>query len=275
MDTNDNPALTHNSVVPFLILVFLFAIPFWILGALVEPENIPINLPFSSLAVLAPITAALILTQRDSGRQGVKRLLRSAVDYRRIKNKAWYLPIFLLLPLIAVLSYVMLVAMGRPLPEPQIPIEAGVIMFAVFFIGALAEELGWQGYLFERLQLRLNALEAALILGVVWAIWHIIPFIQTHNTPTWIAWQCGFSVGLRVLITWIYNNTGKSVLAAACVHTMSNLGAFLFPNFGSHYDPAMTCVLTCLAVGIAVYGWGPRTLANWRFAPRPALKEKR
>ncbi|MCA9909168.1 MAG: CPBP family intramembrane metalloprotease, partial [Anaerolineae bacterium] len=251
------------------ILVFLFAIPFWILGAVVEPENLPINLPLSTFAVLAPIAAALILTYRDSGRESVYRLLRSAVDYRHIENKVWYLPIFLLMPLIAVLTYILLVALGRSLPTLQFPIGAAVVMLVVFFIGGIAEELGWQGYLFERIQLRGNALEAALIVGVVWAIWHIIPFIQTHNPPEWIAWQCGFTVGLRVLIVWVYNNTGKSLFAAVSIHAVYNLSAFLFPNLGSHYDPATTCLLTFIVVGIAVYFWGAPTLAHWRFAHKP------
>ncbi|MCA9906240.1 MAG: CPBP family intramembrane metalloprotease, partial [Anaerolineae bacterium] len=70
MNANNNLKPDRKSALPFLMLVFLFAIPFWILGALVEPENLPINLPLSTFAVLAPMTAALLLTYRDSGRAG-------------------------------------------------------------------------------------------------------------------------------------------------------------------------------------------------------------
>lgn len=248
----NTPKRYRETLLPFLMLVFLIALPFWILGALFGSTSLPINLPLSSLSVVAPLTAALILSFQDSGLDGVKTLLRRALDYARIQPKGWYLPLILLMPLIALLSYLTLRLMGGPLPTPEFPIAPAIIMFAAFFVAAIAEELGWQGYAFERLRSRWNALTAAFMLGIVWAIWHLIPFIQTHHSTLWIAGQCGFSVGLRVVIVWLYNNTGKSVFAAVLVHTMANLSAFLFPNYGSHYDPTITSVFIFAVVGIVV-----------------------
>jgi hypothetical protein len=47
-------------------------------------------------------------------------------------------------------------------------------------------------------------------------------------------------VANRVIIVWLYNNTGRSVFAAAMHHTMSNVTWQLFPNHGSHYDPRVS-----------------------------------
>jgi len=65
-------------------------------------------------------------------------------------------------------------------PDLRIPIIMAPIFFLGFFASALGEEIGWQGYAFGYLRSRWNALESAVILGAAWALWHVIPFLQTH-----------------------------------------------------------------------------------------------
>jgi CAAX protease family protein len=72
--------------------------------------------------------------------------------------------------------------------------------------------------------------------------------------------------GLRVLIVWLYNNTGKSVLAAILVHDTDNVSASLFPNDGSHYDPAFTGVITATTAVIVALLWRSRTLARFKLS---------
>src|SRR4029450_7876985 len=115
------------------------------------------------------------------------------------------------------------------------------------------------------MQQRWGALKASLVLGVVWAIWHGIPFVQTGNPPNWIVWQSLKTVAMRIVIVWIYNKTGKSVFAAILYHTSDNVSWSLFPNYGSHYDPLVTGLLTCLAAVIVTFGWGAKTLARYRY----------
>ena len=105
-----------------------------------------------------------------------------------------------------------------------------------------------------------------MLLGVVWATWHIIPLVQADRSWTWIAAWCLSTVTQRVLIVWIYNNTGKSVLGAILFHAMSNLGWQLFPIHGSHYDPRVTGLILALAAALVTVVWGPRTLARYRNA---------
>ena len=163
------------------------------------------------------------------------------------------------------LSYEVMRLLGRPLPEPQIPFLAIPIFFLVFFIGAIGEEVGWSGYAIDPLQGRWGALQASLILGSVWAIWHVVPYIQAHNAPAWIAWQCLGTVGSRVIIVWLYNNTGKSVFVAILYHAMLNVSEFLFPNYGSHYDPAITGIIIIITAAIVTFFWGAKTLARYTF----------
>ena len=77
-----------------------------------------------------------------------------------------------------------------------------------------------------------GALGAAVILGVAWAAWHVVPWSQTHEA-TWVAWHALATVALRVLIFWVFCTPGGSVLAAAVA---------------------------------VVLLWGPRTLARFRCA---------
>ncbi len=213
-----------------------------------------------------PMMAALILVYRENRTAGVTELLKRSFDYQRIRAKVWYAPIVLLMPGVMVLTYGLMRLMGSPLPTPQFPVLAPLVMFLVFFIGALGEELGWSGYVIEPMQDRSNALQAGILLGLVWATWHIVPFVLVHRSPAWIAWQCLDIVAWRVLLVWLYNNTGKSVFAAALSHAMGNVSIFLFPIYGSYYDPRITGMIITFAAAIVTVGWGPRTLARYRNA---------
>jgi hypothetical protein len=111
-----------------------------------------------------------------------------------------------------------------------------------------------------------GALKASTVLGAVWALWHLWPYIQTGNGPAWVMWQSLGSIPLRILIVWLYNNTGKSILAGILFHAMVNVSEFSFPNYGSHYDPFISCIIFALVAAIVVFMWGPRTFIRYRFA---------
>ena len=63
-------------------------------------------------------------------------------------------------------------------------------------------------------------------------------------------------------MTWLYNNTGKSVFGAVLYHDVSNVSWQLFPNYGSHWDPRITGLILAFAAAIVIVIWGPRTLAR-------------
>jgi uncharacterized protein len=252
-----------RSPLTFFVLVFALSVPFWLIGALAEqPRGLPMNLPVSSLMTVCPMIAAFILLYREEKCGGIKKLLKSVFDYKRIKHKIWYVPIMFLMPLILLLSYGVMLLLGRPLPELDIPFLTIPILFVVFFLAAVGEEAGWMGYAVDPLQERWSALETSIILGAVWAIWHVVAFIQADRVLAWIAWQCLFTVVARILIVWLYNNTGKSVLAAILFHAMINVSVSVFPNNGSLYDPAIAGAITVITAVIVTFFWGAKTLAR-------------
>ncbi|MBC7921007.1 MAG: CPBP family intramembrane metalloprotease [Ferruginibacter sp.] len=255
----------------FFLLVLVLSIPFWILGAVAEDltKILPVKLPLSALMAFCPLFAALILVYEESKLRGVKDLLKRVFDGKKIRQKKWYLPIIFLMPVITLVSYWFVRMTGAPLPEPQTPLLSAVIFFFIFFIGAIGEELGWMGYVIDPMQNRWGALKAGLILGSVWAIWHVIPYSQAHQTPMWIVWQCISTVFLRVMMVWIYNNAGKSVFAVVLFHTMINVSMFLFPNYGSHYNPFVGAIFIILTVVVVVFFWG-KTLARYKYLISPS-----
>ena len=249
----------------FFLLVFALSIPFWLIGAVTGLQLLP-GLSVSALGAFCPLMAALILVYREDKAVGVTKLLKRSFDYKRIRAKGWYAPIILLMPGVMALAYGLISLTGLPLPIPQVPILLVLVMFLAFFVGALGEELGWSGYVIDPMQARWNALQASILLGLVWAAWHVIPYMQAHRSVAWIGGAILFTVATRVLMVWIFNNTGASVFGAALFHAMLNVSWFVFPVYGSYLDPRISALVAVFLAAIVTAAWGPRTLTRHRKA---------
>lgn len=260
----NNISSNKKSYLKFFILVYSLAIPFWVIGFVAEQFSIefPFNLPISALMFVVPIIAALILVYRRDKLDGVRKLLRECFDYKRVKKKIWFLPSIFLMPILMVLSYWVILLIGLPLPNPNIPFLTFPILFVIYFFAAVCEEAGWMGYAIDPMLDRWSALKSSFILGSVGALLHVIPFMQAHRTLNWILWQCFFTIFLRVIFVWLYQNTNKSLLPVILFHTMYNVSYSLFPNNGSHYDPAILGLLTFIVAVIVSLLWGSKTLAH-------------
>lgn len=246
----------------FFLLVFALSIPFLLFGAFTGLQLLP-GVPVAALAIVCPLMAAVILVYQENKIADVAGLLKRGFDYKLIRVKIWYAPILLLMPGVTVLSFGVMRWMGMPLPNPQFEILPAFGLLVGFFIGALAEELGWMGYAIDPMQSRMGAFLASILLGVVWAAWHIVPLLQVHRPTVWIAWWCLGTIAMRVLMVWLYNNTGNSVFAVALFHTMFNLSWQLFPIHGSLWDPRFNGLITALVAFVVTLTWGPQTLARY------------
>jgi membrane protease YdiL (CAAX protease family) len=169
--------------------------------------------------VVAAGLAGLLMTALAEGRQGLRQL---GTRMTRWQLHRWWL--VLLIPPVAVLSVQELLSVAVSsafLPQFFIfGIAAGLI--AGFF-----EEIGWTGFTYPRMQTRFGALSGALLLGILWALWHL-PVVDALGaaSPHGVAWPAFFAsfavmlVALRVLIAWLYSNT-QSVLGAQLLHASS------------------------------------------------------
>lgn len=230
--------------------------------------GLPINLPLSSLMAFFPLVTACIFAYGKGKGKGVCNLIRRLIDVNSIRRKVWYLPALFLMPAVLFVSYLFMALMNYPLPEPELHLPMIPVFFVMFFIAAAGEEVGWMIFVVDPLQRRRSALTTGIVCGAIWAVWHIVPFIHAGHDAAWIVWHGVVTVLLRIVIVWIYNNTGHNVLMAILAHASANVGFFLFPNYGSHYDPMITGIVLAAIVGIITFLWGFRTLSAYRYVSR-------
>jgi membrane protease YdiL (CAAX protease family) len=177
-------------------------------------------------ALFGPALSALIVTAVSEGRTGVKDLMRKAVMWR--VGIQWYLAAA---GIPAILSLVVLVVnavlLGKPISlQPGGEISLTIIL-AFLVIG---EELGWRGFALPRLQARYNDLSASLILGGLWAAWHLanilIPGLEYYGYafPAFLL----YVVSMTVLFTWLVNKSRGSVLIAWIFHASINVSGSVF-----------------------------------------------
>jgi membrane protease YdiL (CAAX protease family) len=131
---------------------------------------------------------------------------------------------------------------------------------------AYGEEAGWRGYLPPRLQERWSALTATLLIGIVWFLWHVpllfLPGDQNGAMPSPLL--AAFILASAVLYTWLYNNTGGSVLAVTLLHGGFNVwGQFIAVHPTETGDPLSGAVMVGVVIIVAVVlvaVYGARTL---------------
>jgi membrane protease YdiL (CAAX protease family) len=142
------------------------------------------------------------------------------------------------------------------------------VLASVIHAIANGEEIGWRGYALPHLQARHSALRASLILGVIWAAFHI-PILFTSGAvggSQSFATALPFLVGIlamSVVVTWIFNNTRGSVLPIILLHGAMNTWPDLFAPIGG--SPALAWVGTALMVLLAtavVLVFGPARLSR-------------
>jgi membrane protease YdiL (CAAX protease family) len=177
------------------------------------------------LASNVPSVLAIVLTATVFGRGALRKLLGRLLIWR--VNPLWYL-LLVLGPAALVAGVVPLNAlMGGPALSLGMPL-LGIAVFLAFHIvpgSALGEEIGWRGYVLPRLQSRMSALSAALIIGPIWALWHLPLWLtgEPGRTPTLYAGFVVSVIALSVILTWVYNSTRGSLLMVVLLHATYNL----------------------------------------------------
>jgi len=262
---------SNKSPLNLFLLVFALTIPLWIIEPIVKVKGLPLDVPVTDfIAAFTPLIAACILVYKEEGTIGVKSLLKRIFDFSKIQQKIWYLPVIFLMPIIYLLIYGVMQMLRLPLPVGvEIPFLQNALISVVIFIGATGEEVGWSGYAVDAMQKRWSALTTAIAIGLVWAIWHYPSMIQQGRDLRWVVWGTLGTVCVRILIVWLYNNTGKSVLACIIFHSMANIGRILFPkdqNYNPLVDyPDVHYSIIAIAAIIVIFLWGSKTLARYRY----------
>jgi len=207
----------------------LVALPSLIQSAAVSSTTAVLMFP----AMLAgPSLTGIVLTRVLDGSAGLKGLFRRMRAFT--PDLHWY-PVLLLPPLLVLITLTLVSRLCSASFRPN-----------HFYLGILfgipagfLEEIGWSGFAFPRLQARFGLLKAALLLGVLWGIWHLpvtnyLGAAAPHGAY-WVPFSIAFTfvmTAMRVLISWIYANT-ESVLLTQFMH-IGSTGALVV------FSPAVT-----------------------------------
>lgn len=193
----------------------------------VMPGNYMLGLIFKQW--VGPALAGIVMTLLIEGKAGLRTFRRRWWQWRA--GWQWYLFILLGVPGLILLGIVIqpgALAHFQGLP-PHLLVNYLVYFVIVFFGVGLPEEIGWRGFALPRMQPRYGPLRATLLLGVLWAGWHLLFFLMPDHgggpgtDPA--ALLKNFSIffvmvmAMSIVFTWVFNHTRGSVFIASLVHT--------------------------------------------------------
>ena len=207
----------------------------------------PVSYYFATLAAIAgPTLASLTVTAITGGTAGVRQLLRRYVLWR--VGVHWYLLVLVGVPVIQ-LAFSSVFLGIAPLTAfiVQWPLFFTIFLPNVLIIGVVAqiwEEGGWSGFAIPRLQQRFGAWRACLVLGPLWGLFHLpvllVPgqIFATKVDAITIIVQLVLTmivaIPLRMVMTWVFNNTKGSILIAILLHASLDAGS----TYSAHVLPA-------------------------------------
>jgi membrane protease YdiL (CAAX protease family) len=222
----------------------------------------------STIISFGPFLAALVVLAATQGKTGVVGLLRRIVRWR--VGLRWY-AVALLLPVVvtAAAAALNVLLLGAKASSSVAELGGLTGLFSTFAllllipgIGGSWEEPGWRGYALPRLQTARSALFASLILGVVWAFWHLPLFITGQQQWSDIV----FIIVWTITFTWLFNNSRGSVLLAMLMHAMNNTISGAFNQMFSGADAVSQAWLYTALWGVVaivlVVVYGPTHLSR-------------
>ena len=169
-----------------------------------------------------PMLAALLVLALVGGRRKVADLFRQLTRWR--VSWAWYVFASGLFLAMHGLALVIAAALGMEVSASRSSLTGGTLLaiwLPLVLLGGQWEEPGWLGYLVRRLQdMRHPTLVVLLIAGLVRVAWHT-PLVLAGAIP-WYDFAFGI-FALQIILMWLYNGTGGSVLLPMICHLFSNL----------------------------------------------------
>jgi membrane protease YdiL (CAAX protease family) len=240
--------LARHPLVSFFLLSFVFT---WGYFGLFWTLQLPGAL--LGLGAAGPTVSAFLILAITSGKPGVLRLLRSYVHWR--VGVRWYLVTLVGIQVLMFLAFVVVPGALADFRAPDwsfVPLYLSAVAFTLFLPvpgGPVLEEGGWRGFALPRLQRLHGPLVGTLILGALWGLWHLPFFVGpvavigpdatfVSVSITFVLFTIGL-IGLSVVMTWVFNNTGGSVLMAILGHAaFDHVAPFLalFPSTTPYYD---------------------------------------
>ena len=214
------------------------------------------------LGGISPSLAGIISTARYEGKAGLRNLWKRCLQFSL--GWKWYSVIFLIpLATMGLRIALHLIRGGLLKDSPLLSDPVTLIGFTVqiLLFGPVSEELGWRGFALERLLARHGAAAASLILGSLWAFWHLPLFFipgtaqQLYGNPLPEFFVFAVAVAASsVVFTWIYINTRHSVWSAILFHATTNYAASFLVTLmdGGIFDRFLAAMVQVVLAAIII-----------------------
>jgi len=263
---SDSTTPKQNSAALWIYFVSTFAWSwlFWQLAVLTDQAYLGI------VAGFGPMFAAFGVTGWQSGQVGIRALLKRGIQWR-VKWR-WFIVIWTLPALVMLMALGLHGILGGALPNSQATGRWGLAIVNFFLVmligGPLGEEFGWRGYTLPAFQRRFSAFWSSVILGIIWACWHLPLFFISGTGQHQLPFSLFLlnTIAISILFTWVYNNTSGSILMSILLHTAVNGWAWVIPIYPSAVNSLRPCAIaTALLIIIAaliVLVFGARTLTG-------------
>ena len=185
------------------------------------------------LSALGPAFAAAIVLY--ASRENLMAWLGRALRWR-VRPK-WYAVAIGIPVIVALGSGLIAQALGSPVDFASFTFDPLTLVIGILLgttIGGGQEEFGWRGFAQPELQERYGGLWAAVILGALWGLWHLPLFFDpTAVHAQWpLRSQLAYFVGIiafSILLAWVYNGSGGSILLAMLMHGTENAAGGVVP----------------------------------------------
>lgn len=247
----------RKTLIPFFILAYALSWIWMVPLALKSQGIIQVDIPYSIhyLAAFGPMLAALLVTWKSEGQDGLKELIRRITKWR--VKPVWWLVAVAPLWLYGLFVIVLWLLQGWQVEFsllgqidflPNLGSAALVLWIFTFGFG---EEIGWRGFALPRLQKERSALAATFVLWIFWAFWHLPMFFYSYQ-PYIIP---GFLIGLlagSIILTWLYNSTSGSILMVALWHGTFNFITACIACKSGFFAPVISTVVIIWAALVVV-----------------------
>lgn len=208
--------------------------------------------PVFLLGVFAPAVVAVALTLYSEGRVGAARLL-ARIGTWQVGAHLYVFAIGYMAATKLVAALIHRVAIGAwpSLGDTPVPVMLVAILFSTWV--QAGEEVGWRGYALPRLATHLGLGGASIVLGVIWAFWHLPLFFlegsgsDTQSFPIYVLHVTALSVAM----SWLYWKTEGSLLLVMLMHAAVNNTAGIVPAAAAHAVDPMSFDGTVVAWGAA------------------------